>query len=219
MAIADLRREYKLADLHREDLAADPLAQFRRWFDEVSEARSRRGEPSLAEVNAMNLSTVDAQGKPSARIVLLKAVDARGFVFFTNYQSRKGVELAANPNAALVFHWADLERQVCIAGVVEKTSREESVLYFKSRPRGSQLAAWTSLQSEIISDRAALDARWKELDAEYFGKEIPLPPFWGGYVLKPERVEFWQGRPSRLHDRFCYTRQADSSWRIERLSP
>ncbi len=234
MAIADLRREYKLTGLRREDLDADPLAQFRRWFDQAAARAGGRlrkffiglyksllqiGGLAPMEVNAMTLTTVDPQGKPSARIVLLKGVDVRGFIFFTNYESRKGRELEGNPNAALVFYWADLERQVCVAGAVSQISREESEAYFKSRPRGSQLAAWASRQSTVVADRAVLEARWRELEAEYSGKEIPMPSCWGGYVLTPERLEFWQGRPSRLHDRFCYTRQPDGGWRLDRLSP
>jgi pyridoxamine 5'-phosphate oxidase len=161
---------------------------------------------------------VDAAGRPSSRTVLLKGVDDRGFVFFTNYDSRKGRELAGNPNAALTFFWSELERQVCVAGPVTKLPTAESEAYFKSRPRGSQLGAWASNQSEVIPDRAVLEARWQELEKKYPG-EIPLPPNWGGFVLKPERIEFWQGRPSRLHDRFRYSRQADGTWIVERLSP
>ena len=173
---------------------------------------------SPADVNAMVLSTVDKNGRPSPRNVLLKGVDERGFIFFTNYDSRKGNELAENPNAALTFYWADLERQICVAGPVEKIAQAESEKYFKSRPRGSQLAAWASNQSDIVADRAALEAKWNEMEKK-FPNEVPLPPNWGGYVLKPERIEFWQGRPSRLHDRFQYTRQPDNSWKLERLAP
>jgi pyridoxamine 5'-phosphate oxidase len=170
------------------------------------------------DANATVLSTVDKNGRPSSRNVLLKGVDERGFIFFTNYDSRKGLELAENPSAALTFYWPELERQVCIAGSVEKISREESEKYFKSRPRGSQLAAWASNQSDIVKDRAALEAKWNEMEKK-FPNEVPLPPNWGGYVLKPERIEFWQGRASRLHDRFQYTRQPDNSWKLERLAP
>ena len=166
----------------------------------------------------MTLATVDQDGKPSTRTVLLKSVDERGFIFFTNYDSRKGRELAENPNAALTFFWSDLERQVCVAGTVTKLPAAESESYFKSRPRGSRLAAWASNQSEPVPDRAALEAKWRELEKKFPG-DIPLPPNWGGYILKPERIEFWQGRPSRLHDRFRYARQADGSWKIERLAP
>ena len=151
-------------------------------------------------------------------MVLLKGVDERGFVFFTNYDSRKGAELNVNPNAALTFFWPELERQVCVAGTVTKLSKEESEKYFHSRPRGSQLSAWASNQSSVVENRAALEKQWKEIEAR-FPTAIPLPPYWGGYVLAPRRMEFWQGRPSRLHDRFCYTKQADGTWNIERLSP
>lgn len=234
MAIADLRREYNLTGLRREDLAADPITQFKRWFEDAASQRASgrarkffiRIYKSLLqisgvepmEVNAMTLATSDREGRTSARVVLLKGVDERGFIFFTNYDSRKGRELAENPNAALVFYWAELERQVCVAGIVKKISREESEAYFQSRPRGSRIGAWVSRQSEVIADRAALDERWKEFDAKYPG-EVPMPPQWGGYVLTPERIEFWQGRPSRLHDRFCFSKQADGNWKIERLAP
>jgi pyridoxamine 5'-phosphate oxidase len=173
---------------------------------------------SPADVNAMVLSTVDKDGRPSSRNVLLKGVDERGFIFYTNYDSRKSRELSENPNASLTFYWPELERQVCVAGSVEKISREESETYFKSRPRGSQLAAWASNQSDVVADRAVLEAKWSEMEKK-FSNEVPLPPNWGGFVLKPERIEFWQGRASRLHDRFCYARQPDNSWKLERLAP
>ena len=166
----------------------------------------------------MTLATVDREGKPSSRTVLLKSVNERGFVFFTNYDSRKGREIAQNPNAALTFFWSELERQVCVAGSVTKLSGAESEAYFKSRPRGSQLAAWASNQSEVVADRAMLETNWRELEKKYPDK-IPLPPNWGGDILRPERIEFWQGRPSRLHDRLCYTRQTNGRWKMERLSP
>ncbi|HVU28362.1 MAG TPA: pyridoxamine 5'-phosphate oxidase [Verrucomicrobiae bacterium] len=234
MALADIRRDYSSGSLRRADLDANPVAQFQKWFaqaaGEASASRWRKIGVALfnlwrairnhrpADVNAMTLATVDKNGIPSTRTVLLKGVDERGFIFFTNHDSRKGRELAENPNAALTFFWPELERQVCVAGTVEKISREESEKYFKSRPRGSQLSAWASNQSDTVKDRAELEAKWREIEKKFPG-EIPLPPDWGGYVLKPERIEFWQGRPSRLHDRFSYTRQADGTWKIERLSP
>lgn len=231
MAIADIRREYSLGSLDRADVDANPVAQFNRWFAEAS-AGSRWRKIGIAlyklwhailghtpvDVNAMTLATVDPAGRPSTREVLLKGVDERGFIFFTNYDSRKGRELAENPNAALTFYWADLERQVCVAGTVTKLPLAESEAYFKSRPRGSRLAAWASNQSHVVADRAALNAKWNAMAAK-FPADVPLPPNWGGYVLKPERIEFWQGRASRLHDRFCYTRQADHLWKLERLEP
>ena len=215
MALADIRREYTSGGLRRADLDANPVAQFQKWFAQAEAALARH----QLDVNAATLATADKNGIPSARTVLLKGLDERGFIFFTNYDSRKGRELAQNPNAALVFYWQELERQVCIAGSVTKTSREESENYFKSRPHGSRLAAWASNQSETVSDRAVLEARWQELEKK-FATDIPLPPNWGGFILKPERIEFWQGRPSRLHDRFSYTRQPEiDSWKIERLAP
>jgi pyridoxamine 5'-phosphate oxidase len=214
MKIADIRREYTLAGLRRADLDANPVAQFQKWFGQASTALSQKE----IDVNAATLATADKSGKPSARIILLKGLDERGFFFFTNYGSRKGRELSENPNASLVFHWQQLERQVCIAGPVKKTSREESGNYFKSRPRGSQLAAWASNQSDVVANRAAIETKWSEMEKK-FPAEIPLPPNWGGYVLKPERIEFWQGRASRLHDRFCYTRKKNNSWKLERLAP
>ena len=231
MALADIRREYVQGELRRADLDANPVAQFDRWFAQAS-GGSRWRKIGIAlfklwhallgrapiDVNAMTLATVDPAGRPSTRSVLLKGVDERGFVFYTNYDSRKGRELAGNPNAALTFYWAELGRQVCVAGPVAKLPVAESEAYFKSRPRGSRLAAWASNQSAVVADRAVLDAKWDELAAKFPG-DVPLPPNWGGYVLKPERIEFWQGRSSRLHDRFGYTRQADNSWKLERLSP
>jgi pyridoxamine 5'-phosphate oxidase len=214
MALADLRREYTSGGLRRADLDANPVAQFQKWFTAAEAALAQH----QLDVNAGTLATADKNGIPSARVVLLKGLDERGFIFFTNYDSRKGRELAENPNAALVFYWQELERQVCLAGSVKKTSREESEKYFKSRPHGSRLAAWASNQSEMVPDRAVLETRWQELEKK-FVTDIPLPPNWGGFILRPERIEFWQGRPSRLHDRFSYTRQPDNSWKLERLAP
>lgn len=235
MAIADLRRDYRAGGLDRQDLKADPLDQFQTWFTAATapHAGSRLRKIGIAiyklwqailgrspaDVNAMTLATVDAEGRPSARTVLLKGMDSRGFIFFTNYDSRKSRELEGNTNAALVFFWPDLERQVCIAGAVTKISREESEAYFKSRPKGSRLGAWASNQSTVIADRAALERHWEEVAARFPGENVPIPPNWGGFVLAPVRIEFWQGRPSRLHDRFCYMRQKDGSWQIDRLSP
>lgn len=212
MPISDLRREYSLGSLHRKDLLPDPIAQFRAWFDAATAA-------GILEPNAMTLSTVTAEGKPSARIVLLKGVDARGFSFFTNYDSRKGRELAANPHAALTFLWKEMERQVRVEGTVTKVSQEESEAYFHSRPRNSRLGAWGSNQSEVIANREVLEKNMAEFQARYPGENVPLPPNWGGYLVKPEAIEFWQGQPSRLHDRLVYRRQAGGSWLLERLAP
>jgi pyridoxamine 5'-phosphate oxidase len=214
MVIADIRREYLLGGLRRADLDANPIAQFGKWFEQATKVLAHRE----IDVNAATLATADKNGIPSARVVLLKGMDERGFIFFTNYGSRKGRELSENPNASLVFYWQQLERQVCIAGPVEKVSHEESESYFKSRPRGSQLAAWASNQSDVAIDRAALETKWNEMERK-FPNEVPLPPNWGGYALKPERIELWQGRESRLHDRFCYTRRKNNSWKLERLAP
>ena len=212
MNLDDLRREYTQRGLREEDLAPDPFTQFGAWFDEVAQA-------DIREPNAMTLATATPDGRPSARMVLLKGVDARGFAFFTNYESRKGAELAANPRAALVFFWVQLERQVRVEGRVERLSAEESDAYFASRPEGSQLGAWASQQSAVLPDRGPLEARYEELRAQYEGHEVPRPPFWGGFRVVPETVEFWQGRVNRLHDRLRYRRQDDGSWVIERLSP
>ena len=211
MTPADLRRDYARAGLTEADAAADPLAQFARWFDEALAA-------GLPEPNAMTLATATLDGRPSARVVLLKGFDARGFVFFTNRHSRKGRELAANPYAALAFFWPELERQVRVEGAVAPTGDEESDAYFASRPLASRLGAWASSQSEVIAGREVLDRAVEELAAR-FGGEVPRPPHWGGYRLSPEAVEFWQGRPSRLHDRLRYARRPDGGWRRERLAP
>ena len=167
----------------------------------------------------MVLATADAAGQPSTRVVLLKGFDERGFVFFTSHESRKARELAVNRHAALNFFWVELERQVCVTGSVTRVPREEAEAYFKTRPRGSRLGAWASKQSETISGRAVLEARLQELEKKYPGEEVPLPPFWGGYVLAPREIDFWQGRPNRLHDRFRYSKQSDGGWLLERLSP
>jgi pyridoxamine 5'-phosphate oxidase len=173
----------------------------------------------LVDLNAMTLATADRQGRPSARTVLLKGLDERGFIFFTNYNSRKGNELEENPEAALVFYWPEQERQVCVAGRVSKVPVAESEAYFRTRPRGSQIGAWASDQSAAVRDRAELEHKWDEIEKRYPDKDVPCPAHWGGYVLHPTRLEFWQGRPNRLHDRFRYTRQPNDSWMIERLCP
>ena len=232
MNLADVREDYRRGALDRAALDANPVAQFESWFRAAAGESGRWRKIGIAlyklwnavcnhrppDVNAMTLATVDKNGKPSTRTVLLKSVDARGFIFFTNYDSRKGRELADNPSAALTFFWSDLERQVCVAGTVTKLPAVESEAYFKSRPRGSRLAAWASNQSDVVPDRAALEGKWRELEKKFPG-DVPLPPNWGGYILQPERIEFWQGRPSRLHDRFSYLRQADGSWKLDRLAP
>jgi pyridoxamine 5'-phosphate oxidase len=233
MNLGDFRENYQRGVLDRAGLDANPIAQFESWFREATGDKSQSRWQKIgialyklwsaicnhrpADINAMTLATADKNGKPSTRTVLLKSVDERGFIFFTNYDSRKGRELAENPHAALTFFWSDLERQICVAGAVTKLPVAESAAYFKSRPRGSQLAAWASEQSQPVPDRAFLEAKWRELEKK-FATEIPLPPHWGGFILRPERIEFWQGRPSRLHDRFSYARQADNSWKLERLA-
>ena len=207
----DLRREYTKDALLESNVLPDPIAQFDRWFNDATLA-------GLPEANAMTLATVDTSGAPSARIVLLKGFDQRGFVFFTNYSSRKGRDLAANPRAALCFFWESLERQVRIEGTVEKTTRQESEDYFHSRPIGSQIGAWVSQQSEAIESREALDRRAEELLAKFVNTGVPLPDFWGGFRVVPHTIEFWQGRPSRLHDRLQYVREG-TRWKIRRLCP
>jgi pyridoxamine 5'-phosphate oxidase len=211
VTLADLRKDYCLAGLAEKDLARDPFRQFEKWFQEAEAAK-------LTEPNAMTLCTATREGRPSGRTILLKGVDGRGFVFFSNYESRKGRELHDNPNVTMVFPWLALERQVIVEGTVTKVPREESETYFHSRPRASQLAAWVSQQSSIISGRAVLEDSMKMLEQKYAGREVPLPPHWGGWRVSPETVEFWQGRRSRLHDRLRYRRDKDG-WTVERLAP
>ncbi|GBD16179.1 Pyridoxine/pyridoxamine 5'-phosphate oxidase [bacterium HR26] len=198
--------------LRRRDLDPDPLRQFARWLAEAEQS-------GIRYANAMAVATAAPDGTPSARMVLLRGFDERGFVFYTNYESQKGRELAANPRAALLFYWDPLERQVRISGRVVKVSSQESDEYFRSRPYGSQLSAWASRQSEPIAGREELEAHHAELAAQFPEGQVPRPPFWGGYRVVPEQFEFWQGRRDRLHDRFRYTRQPDGSWLIERLQP
>ena len=211
MSIADIRREYARARLDESHVSADPIAQFERWFAEAREAK-------VMEANAMALATATREGSPSVRMVLLKGVDQQGFVFFTDYRSQKGVELATNPRAALVFYWAELERQVRITGRVSPVSREESETYFHTRPRLSRISALTSHQSQVIPDRKSLEQRAREIAARYPGDSVPLPENWGGHRVVPEIIEFWQGRENRLHDRIRY-RRAGEEWVRERLSP
>lgn len=212
-ALAALRRDYAHAALTERDVDADPIRQFERWFAEAQAA-------AVPDVNAMTLATTTLDGTPSARVVLLKGVDARGFVFYTDYRSQKGTELSLNPRAALVFYWSPLERQVRISGTVSRTSPEESAAYFASRPLASRLSATASRQSAAIPDRASLEVRVAEL-AQTYGETNapPLPAYWGGFRVSPISVEFWQGRPNRLHDRLRYVPSGSGAWRIERLSP
>src|SRR5882724_1136295 len=198
--------------LRRRDLDPNPIKQFGNWFTAAIET-------GIRDVNAMSLATATTDAHPSVRIVLLKEFDHDGFVFFTNYLSEKGRQLEANPHAALAFYWIELDRQIRISGPVKKTSREESERYFHSRPPGSQLGAWASRQSEVLDARRVLDARMAEMSERFADKPIPLPPHWGGFRLKADMMEFWQGRPDRLHDRFRYTRQTDGTWSIDRLAP
>lgn len=212
MDLHDVRQEYVEASLERENLLTDPHDQFRLWMDEAM--------PRLKEPNAMVLATAGADGRPNSRVVLLKAFDARGFVFYTNYESRKAREMGENPWVSLLFPWFQMERQVTVQGKAERVSTAESLRYFLSRPFGSRLGAWTSPQSSVITNRSILDAKLDEMKRKFAGGEVPLPSFWGGYRVRAENIEFWQGRRSRLHDRFLYTRAGDGEgWKIERLAP
>ena len=209
--VADLRKEFTRAGLTESDMDPDPVEQFRRWFDEALAA-------GLHEPNAMIVATASPDGLPSARVVLLKGFDDRGFVFYTNYEGRKGRELEENPRAALLFYWGELERQVRIEGTASRVSEEESDAYYAGRPRGSRLGALASEQSRVVGSREVLEGRIKNLEAEYEGRDVPRPAFWGGYRVEPEAMEFWQGRENRLHDRLVY-RRGEVGWKMERLQP
>lgn len=212
MQIPEMRKEYTWSGLSEEEVDADPLRQFETWLQQAVAA-------NLPEPNAMTLATATPDGQPSARMVLLKAFDASGFTFFTNYESRKGRELMDNPRAALLFFWSHLQRQVRIEGTVERVSEDESDAYFRSRPLGSRLGAWASAQSEVITGRTVLEERMREMVQRFASGDVPCPPYWGGFRVRPLTIEFWQGRPDRLHDRLRYQRVQPAGWRIERLSP
>ena len=212
MDISSLRKEYKKKSLLESDADPNPIRQFQQWWDEATNA-------GLEEVNAMTLATASADGLPAARIVLLKGFDEQGFVFFSNYESFKGMQLAENPRACLVFFWTGLERQVRITGLVEKTSAEESDAYYNSRPEGSRIGAWASPQSRAIENREWLENKEGQLLEQFAGRPVPRPSWWGGYRVQPVTIEFWQGRPSRLHDRIQYSRSSDNNWTMERLAP
>lgn len=212
MDLSDFRKEYSARGLHREDLSDDPQVVFEKWFQQATEL-------DVHEPNAMTLATVSPNGFPSQRTVLLKAFDRKGFTFFTNYQSRKATHIATNPNVCLLFPWVTLERQVIIQGHAEKISTAESLGYFTTRPRESQIGAWVSNQSEVISSRKILQIKLEEIKNRFKDGEIPLPSFWGGFRIVPKTIEFWQGGPARIHDRFLYTRQAADSWTVDRLAP
>ena len=212
MSIDEIRQRYSRAGLSQADLDPDPILQFERWLEDA-------GAAGVFEPGAVCLATASRKGEPSARMVLLKGVEERGFIFFTNYGSPKARDLAENPRAALVVAWVELARQVRISGSVERVSREESARYFESRPAGSRLSAWASHQSEVIDSRQVLQERMRRFQTRFGDRDIPLPPFWGGYCLSPARIEFWQGRPDRLNDRLRYRRQGEGRWVVERLAP
>lgn len=212
MNIADLRREYTKDCLRRENLAPDPFSQFRIWIDQACKAE-------LLEPNAMTLATVDDTGQPWTRTVLMKGFSETGFLFFTNYESRKAKQIAVNQRVSLLFPWLALERQVIVNGQAEKISPAQSLEYFKTRPEGSQIGAWASPQSQVITSRKLLEIKWDEIKRKFAAGKIPLPSFWGGYRVVPQSIEFWQGGKNRIHDRFIYRRETDESWRIERLAP
>ncbi|MES4879794.1 pyridoxamine 5'-phosphate oxidase [Streptomyces sp. NBC_01723] len=212
--LASMRKQYRAEGLAESELAAGPVEQFARWF------RQAAMEGGLFEPNAMVVSTADAEGRPSSRTVLLKHFDERGFVFYTNYDSRKGRDLGSNPYVSLLFPWHPMARQVIVTGVARRTGRDETAAYFRSRPHGSQLGAWASAQSSVVAGREGLDAAYAELAGRYpAGEQVPVPPHWGGFRVAPREVEFWQGRENRLHDRLRYVAEADGSWRVERLAP
>ena len=210
--LADLRRDYRSRPLRREDLDPDPIAQFNRWFGDAQRAEA-------LDANAMSIATVSEDGQPSLRTVLLKYYDEQGLVFYTNLGSRKSREIGANPRVALLFFWPEVHRQVKIRGTASRTSAADNVRYFMRRPRDSQLGAWVSEQSQVISSRQVLEAKFAEMKRRFAAGEVPLPDFWGGYRVRPEAIEFWQGQENRLHDRFLYTRRDDAGWVIERLAP
>ncbi len=212
MDVSDLRRSATGPALEREDLDDDPIVQFEHWFREACD--TGRKDP-----NAMSLASVDAEGRPSARTVLLKYFDNKGFVFFTNLESKKAMHIRDNPNVALLFFWRELGRQVSIRGTADRISTAETLKYFATRPRGSQVGAWVSAQSSVISSRSLLESKYEEIKRKFADKEVPLPSFWGGYRVRPREFEFWQGRTNRLHDRFLYTQEDDDSWHVDRLAP